>query len=68
MEIEIQATSLTNSHTSTGKSSEGRLSTGTGSLGSSSTGGSDLDVESGDSDFTASNSDILSSQHGGVRR
>ena len=55
------------SHSSSGESSESRLGTGSGSLGSGSTGSSDLDVKSGDTNLSASNGDVLGSQHGGVR-
>lgn len=56
----------TDSHTGTGESSESGLSSWTGLLGSGTTGSPELDVESGDSDFLALSSDILSGQHGGV--
>lgn len=55
-------------HASTGKSAESRLGTGAGSLGTVTTSSSDLDVESGDSEFLAASGDILGCQHGGVGR
>lgn len=56
------------SHAGTGKSTEGGLSTGTGGLGTVTTGSTDLDVESVDTELLATGSNILSSQHGSVRR
>jgi hypothetical protein len=44
------------------------LTTGTRGLDTSTTGSTDLDVESVDTEFLALGSNILSSQHGGVRR
>jgi hypothetical protein len=55
-------------HTSTSEGTESGLGTRSRSLRSDTTGGTDLDVESGDTDFLASDGDVLSSQHGGVRR
>jgi hypothetical protein len=43
-----------NAHASTGERAESGLSTGTGGLGAVTTSGSDLDVESGDTEFCAS--------------
>jgi hypothetical protein len=56
-----------NAHTSTGKGTESGLSSGTGLLGAGTTGGTELDVESGDTDLLALLSAVLGSQHGGVR-
>lgn len=56
----------TDSHTGTGESSKSGLSSWTGLLGSGTTSSPELDVESGDSDFLALSSDILSGQHGSV--
>lgn len=57
----------TDPHTGTGEGSESGLSSWTGLLGSGTTSSPELDVKSGDSDFLALSSDILSGQHGGVR-
>ena len=57
-----------NAHTSTSQGTESALSTRAGSLGASSTSSTKFDVESGNTDFTASGSDVLSSQHGRVGR
>lgn len=57
----------TDSHSSSSQSSESGLSTWTRLLGTGTTGSSELDVESGDSDLLALGSDVLSSQHSGVR-
>lgn len=55
-----------NAHTGTSKGAESALCTGTGGLGASTTGGTELDVQSGDTDFAAAGGDILGSQHGRV--
>jgi hypothetical protein len=55
-----------NLHARTSQSAKSRLSTWTGSLGSVSTRGSDLDVQSSDSEFLAACSDVLGCQHGGI--
>jgi hypothetical protein len=57
----------TNAHTGTGKSTESGLTTGTRGLDTGTTSSTDLDVESVDTEFLALGSNILSSQHGGVR-
>ncbi|KAH3669691.1 hypothetical protein OGATHE_002503 [Ogataea polymorpha] len=49
-----------------GQSSESRLSTWTWGFASGTTGGSHFDVDSGNSDFSAFHSNVLSSQHGSV--
>ena len=55
-----------NAHTSTSQSTESALGTGAGGLGASSTGSTELDVEGSDTDFAASGSNVLGSQHGSV--
>ena len=55
-----------NLHSCTGQSSECSLTSWSGLFGTGSTGRSELDVESGDADFFALDSDVLSGQHGGV--
>lgn len=42
-----------NAHTGTGEGAEGRLGTGAGGLGAVTTSGTDLDVESGDTELLA---------------
>ena len=56
----------TDAHAGTGKGTEGGLGTGTGGLGAVTTSGTDLDVEGVDAELLAADSDVLSSQHGGV--
>jgi hypothetical protein len=58
----------TDSHTSTSKSTESSLSTGTGGLGTSTTSSSELDVESVDTEFLTLGGNLLSGQHGSIRR
>ncbi len=55
-----------NAHAGTGEGTEGRLRTGAGGLGAVTTCGTDLDVECVDAELLAADSDVLSSQHGGV--
>lgn len=55
-------------HASTGEGTEGRLRTGAGGLCADTTDSADLDVKGRDADFLAASSDVLSGQHGGVRR
>lgn len=55
-------------HTGTSEGTESGLGTRTRGLSSDTTGSTDLDVESGDTDFLASDGDVLSGQHGSVRR
>lgn len=57
-----------NLDTGTGKSAESRLSTRTRSLGTGTTGSTDLEVKSSDANLLASGGNVLSSQHGSVRR
>ena len=55
-------------HAGTRESAESALGTGAGSLGPGTASGAELDVEGGDADLAAAGSDVLSSQHGSVRR
>merc|ERR1719229_36678 len=55
-------------HTSTGQGPEGALGAGSGSLSPVAAGGSQLDVQSSDSQSLDLLGDILSSQHSGVGR
>ena len=55
-------------HSSTCKGAEGGLGTGAWGLGSVATGGTDLDVQSVDSDFLAAGSNVLRGKHSSVRR
>ena len=55
-------------HASAGKSAESTLGTRTGGLGASTASGTKLDVEGVYADLAATGSDVLSGQHGGVRR
>jgi hypothetical protein len=64
----LRLTNTTDAHTSTGKSTKSALSTRTRGLGTVTTGSTDLDVKSGDTDFLALGSNILSSQHSSVGR
>lgn len=56
-----------NSQTRSSQSSQSSLTTWTWGLGSGTTSSSDFDVDSGDTDFLTSSSNILSSQHSSVR-
>lgn len=57
-----------NLHAGTSQGTEGRLGTGARGLGAVATSGTDLDVQGGDAQLLAARSDVLGSQHGGVRR
>lgn len=56
----------TDSQTGSSQGSQGRLTTWTWGLGLGTTGSSQLDVDSGNTNFLTLLSDVLGSQHGGV--
>ncbi|ANB13654.1 hypothetical protein AWJ20_1953 [Sugiyamaella lignohabitans] len=58
----------TNLDSRTGKSSKSRLSTRTRGLGTGTTSSSDLEVEGVDTNLLALDGNVLSGQHGSVRR
>lgn len=57
----------TNLHAGTGEGTEGTLGTGTGGFGAVATGCADLDMEGGDTELLAFDSNVLGGQHGSVR-
>merc|ERR1711939_494329 len=57
-----------NLHAGTGESAESGLSTWAWGLGAVATSSSDLDMQSGNAQLLAADSDILRSQHSSVRR